>query len=97
MSVVSQIHSLAAGSTPPDVQAVRPISELDVPLSRLEADIKALVARRRMQAGVAAEARHQMDPAEKNTDAAFARLAVEHPETCASAADYPGWTAGGTA
>lgn len=77
--------------------SLRDISELDVPLSRLEADIKALVARQRMQAGVAAEARHQLDPTEVTVDAAFARLAVEHPDTCAGAADYPGWTPGGTA
>ncbi|MFH8751039.1 hypothetical protein ACH4GK_32140 [Streptomyces rimosus] len=39
----------------------------------------------------ACEMDHMLDPA----DAAFARLAVEHPECCSTAADYPGWTCGG--
>jgi hypothetical protein len=64
----------------------RPISDLDVPHTRLEADMQALVARQRAQrlaAGIAAEARHQMDPAEGPIDAAFARLACECPNPCA--------------
>ncbi|WP_435215812.1 hypothetical protein [Streptomyces sp. bgisy034] len=99
MSTVSQIPAIAAGSTPPEGQAVRPISDLDVPLSRLDADIKALVARQRAQRlreGVAAETRHMADSI-NGTDAAFARLAAEHPDTCSRDADYPSWTPGGTA
>ncbi|MFE7954443.1 hypothetical protein [Streptomyces sp. NPDC057413] len=61
----------------------RPISDVDVPLSRLESDIKQLVARQRFQAGIAAEARHVMDPAEAAIETAFIQLAAEHPEACA--------------
>ncbi|RSN13793.1 hypothetical protein DMH25_08375 [Streptomyces sp. WAC 01325] len=79
--------------------SIRAISELDVPLSRLEADIKALVARQRdqrLREGAAAEARHMADSL-NGTDAAFAQLAVEHPDACSRSTDYPGWTPGGTA
>lgn len=65
----------------------RPISALDVPLARLEADLQALAARR-LAAGVAAEQRHQLDPA----DRAFAALACACPSSCSCADDYPGWT-----
>ncbi|MFD7661002.1 hypothetical protein [Streptomyces sp. NPDC059788] len=44
----------------------------------------------RVRAGLI-EQNHAVDPA----DAAFARLAVEHPECCSTAADYPDWTCGG--
>lgn len=60
----------------------RPFSDLDVPASRLEADMRALVARQRFALGVAAEARHQMDPAEAAIDAAFQQMACDHPEAC---------------
>lgn len=66
-----------------------PIERLDVPVSRLDADMKALVARQRLAVGRAAEAHHLIDP----TDAAFALLAVEHPEACTTAATYPDWSA----
>ncbi len=66
---------------------IRPSSALDVPLSRLEADLQALAARR-LAAGVAAEFRHQLDPA----DRAFADLACACPAGCSCEADYPGWT-----
>lgn len=62
--------------------SARPISDLDVPASRLEADMRAFVARQRLAAGIAAEARHQMDPAEGPIDAAFQRLACECPDPC---------------
>ncbi|GHH87926.1 hypothetical protein [Streptomyces capitiformicae] len=65
----------------------RPISALDVPLARLEADLQALAAQR-LAAGVAAEFRHQLDPA----DHAFAALACACPNGCSCEADYPGWT-----
>jgi hypothetical protein len=35
--------------------------------------------------------KHQPEPFE----AAFARLACEHPEACSCPADYPNWTPGG--
>lgn len=38
-----------------------------------------------------AEQDHQLD----HLDAAFARLACEHPEACHGANDYPDWTPGG--
>jgi len=37
--------------------------------------------------GRVAEQRHLVDPA----DAAFASLAVDHPDRCSTDADYPGW------
>jgi len=37
--------------------------------------------------GRVAEQRHLVDPA----DAAFARLAINHPDRCSTDADYPGW------
>ncbi|MFD8234063.1 hypothetical protein ACFV20_19545 [Streptomyces sp. NPDC059696] len=60
----------------------RPISDLDVPLTRLQSDVKALVARQRLAAGIAAEARHQMDPAEAAFDLAFAQIACDCPDPC---------------
>lgn len=73
----------------------RPISDLDVPTTRLEADMAALVQRQRLAAGIAAEARHQMDPAETAVETAFYRLCCAHPEKCSCAEDYPGWAPGG--
>lgn len=43
--------------------------------------------------GRLAEQQHLLDP----NDAAFALLAVQHPDRCHTAADYPAWTAGGAA
>ncbi|MFF9559237.1 hypothetical protein ACF1DY_25900 [Streptomyces albus] len=43
--------------------------------------------------GRLAEQQHLLDSA----DAAFALLAVQHPDRCHTAADYPTWTAGGAA
>ncbi|MGW2861857.1 hypothetical protein [Streptomyces sp. NPDC001205] len=65
-----------------------PIERLDVTTARLDADVKALVARQRLAAGRAAEAQHQLDI---GADRVFARLAFENPEACASDASYPGW------
>lgn len=64
----------------------RPISDLDVPLAHLEADIQALTARR-LQAGAVAEQRHLLDSA----DRAFAALACACPDGCSCPDDYPGW------
>ncbi|WP_326806717.1 hypothetical protein OHB04_02655 [Streptomyces sp. NBC_01775] len=50
-------------------------------------------AERVAAAGLLAEQQHLLDPA----DTVFARLAVEHPEACHTADDYPGWTPGGAA
>ncbi|MDX2527984.1 hypothetical protein [Streptomyces europaeiscabiei] len=62
----------------------RPIDHLDVPLPvRVER-----LAAQRLAAGVAAEQRHQLDPA----DRAFADLACACPNGCSCPADYPGWT-----
>jgi hypothetical protein len=58
----------------------------------VQPEIADLVARQRLAAGIAAEARHQMDA---NADAVFARMACEHPEACSCPEDYPGWTPGG--
>jgi len=44
----------------------------------------------RQEVGRLAEQWHQLDPA----DTAFARLAIDHPEACHTAADYPGWIPG---
>ncbi|NUQ95333.1 MAG: hypothetical protein HOY79_01785 [Streptomyces sp.] len=61
-------------------------------MTALQPEVAALVARQRLAAGIAAEARHQLDP----YDAVFERMACEHPEACSCAADYPEWTPGGT-
>lgn len=63
------------------------MSDLDVPLARLEAGIQALAALR-LRAGAVAEQRHLLDPA----DRAFAALACACPDGCSCPADYPGWT-----
>ena len=42
-----------------------------------------------------AEQQHQLD--DPATDAAFARLAIDHPEHCHHDSDYPGWQPGGAA
>jgi hypothetical protein len=62
----------------------RPIDHLDVSLPVL---VERLAAQR-LAAGVAAEQRHQLDPA----DRAFADLACACPAGCSCPADYPGWT-----
>ncbi|MDR3083420.1 MAG: hypothetical protein LBV60_21300 [Streptomyces sp.] len=62
----------------------------DVPLARLEADVKALVARQRLAAGRTAEAQHQFDTA---ADRIFTGLAIAHPEACSTPATYPEWSA----
>jgi hypothetical protein len=61
------------------------IADLDVPTARLEADMRALIARQRAQRlaeGVAAEARHQMDPAETAIEQAFMQIACDRPNVC---------------
>lgn len=68
-------------------------------MTALQSEITALVARQqeqqRLAAGIAAEARHQMNPAETDVEAAFYRLCCDHPDTCSCEQDYPGWTPGG--
>jgi hypothetical protein len=64
-------------------------------VSALTEQVAALVTRQRLADGMAAEARHQMDPAETDVETAFYRLCCEHPETCSCEQDYPGWTPGG--
>jgi hypothetical protein len=61
-------------------------------MTALQPEVADLVARQRLAAGIAAEARHQMDPAND----VFARMACEHPEACSCPEDYPDWTPGGT-
>lgn len=77
----------------------RPIADLNVPLHRLEADLEAFLALKqaRTAAGVAAEARHQLDPGEARMDRAFAALACDHPEACATDDTYPDFHPGGGA
>jgi hypothetical protein len=61
------------------------IADLDVPTTRLEADMRALVARQKAQRlaeGIAAEARHQMDPAETAIEQAFMQIACDCPDVC---------------
>jgi len=71
----------------------RPIADLDVPLHRLEADLRAHLALKQAaaRAGIAAEARHLMDPLDHD----FERLPLIHPEACSTESDYPAWTPGG--
>lgn len=59
---------------------------------RLRSLVALLVERQRLAAGIAAEARHQLD---KRADLAFGLMACEHPEACSCPADYPDWTPGG--
>lgn len=70
---------------------VRPVDTLESRTAaslQLEADVRALVAKQRLRAGLAAEQSHQLDPA----DRAFAVLACRCPaEACACDADYPGF------
>ncbi|MFE9398598.1 hypothetical protein [Streptomyces flavidovirens] len=71
------------------------IDALDVPAEVVAAQVEALVTRlrsQRLSVGQSAELRHLVDPC----DTPFARLACTHPEKCSTAADYPGWTPGGT-
>ncbi|WP_282790834.1 hypothetical protein [Streptomyces sp. CC224B] len=58
----------------------------DRPAAEVAAEARRLLEARRHEASVA-EQRHLVDPLE----GAFARLACEHPETCACDGDYPGW------
>lgn len=71
------------------------ISRADVPLHRLEADLRAFLALKQAAttAGVAAETRHLMDPLDHD----FERLAVTHPDLCSANADYPTFHPGGGA
>lgn len=58
----------------------RPISDLDVPLHVVEAEVKRLALQKAYQ--------HQPEPFE----AEFAQLACACPDACSCPADYPGWT-----
>ncbi|KUN02779.1 hypothetical protein AQI95_24885 [Streptomyces yokosukanensis] len=60
-------------------------------MTALQSEVADLVTRQRLARGVAAEARHQLDP----YDGVFSRMACTHPETCSCPEDYPGWTPGG--
>lgn len=54
-------------------------------MSALKEQVAALVARQyelRLREGIAAEARHQMDPAEGPIEKAFEQMACDHPEAC---------------
>ncbi|RCH70537.1 hypothetical protein DT019_03335 [Streptomyces sp. SDr-06] len=70
-----------------------PIERLDVPLARLDADVKALVARQR--------ARQVLETALTKTASESDRIAyagdlflIAHPEACSTDADYPNWQPG---
>lgn len=55
-------------------------------MTALQPEVAALVTRQREQRlaeGIAAEARHQMDPNEGPFEKAFAQMACDHPEKCA--------------
>jgi hypothetical protein len=72
-----------------------PIERLDVTSEVDATAVEALVTRlrsQRLSVGRSAELRHLVDPC----DSAFAQMASAHPEKCSTAADYPGWTPGGT-
>jgi hypothetical protein len=60
---------------------VHPASEN--PRLRIHRLVALLVERQRLADGIAAEARHQMNPAEGAIDTAFARIACECPDPCA--------------
>ncbi|MFB6977751.1 hypothetical protein [Streptomyces scopuliridis] len=63
----------------------------DVPAAEAADQFMAL-KRRRLADGVAAEARHLIDP----FDRVFAALASASTARCSCDADYPGWTPGRT-
>lgn len=65
-------------------------------MTALQPEVADLVTRQRLAAGIAAEARHLMNPAETAVETAFNQLCCAHPDTCSCEADYPGWTPGGT-
>ncbi|MET8826026.1 hypothetical protein ABZX40_13215 [Streptomyces sp. NPDC004610] len=56
-----------------------------MPMIRVGGEVAYLVARQREQRlaeGIAAEARHRMDPDEGPIEAAYAQMACDHPEAC---------------
>ena len=66
-----------------------PIEALDVPTARLEQGIRDLIARQKAQhlaVGVAAEARHLMDP----LDHEFEQIPLAHPELIPESTWQPG-------
>ena len=70
----------------------RPISDLDVPLSHLEADIKALAARQRTAQTLHDAAERTHSPSDRLAYALDEWL-ITHPDAPLSTdADYPGWT-----
>jgi hypothetical protein len=76
---------------------VRRIAELDVPRSRLEADMRALVARQRAAQDFLEAGALTLSPSDRIAFALDARL-VAHPSAPVSTdADYPNWTPGGAA
>jgi hypothetical protein len=77
-------------SAPAEFQAG--LDDAALGLTARQSAMAALVARQRAQrlaAGIAAEARHQMDPAEGPIEEAFARLACECDDPCACEGDQP--------
>ncbi|MEV0015388.1 hypothetical protein [Streptomyces tendae] len=66
-------------------------------MTALQPEVAALVTRQseqRLAEGIAAEARHQMDPAEAPFETAFAQMACDHPEKCTcEPAGIPGFLA----
>lgn len=70
----------------------RDTSAWDVPATQVADEFIAL-KQARLVAGLTAEARHLLDPA----DGAYALMACGHPEACSTEADYPGWIPGGVA
>lgn len=67
----------------------RTIADLDVTAEQVAVS----ATRIRLAEGALAEQRHLIDP----LDHSFEQLPCAHPETCATADDYPGWTPGRTA
>lgn len=66
----------------------------DVPASRLEADLKALVARQRACQVLAEAAARTESPSDRLAYVHDAWL-LTHPEACSTSADYPNWQPGG--
>lgn len=66
-------------------------AKADAARARVTSYLRAAHAQRRQ--GCLAEQTHQLD--DPATDAAFARLAIDHPDRCHHDSDYPDWQPGG--
>lgn len=64
----------------------------DVPVARLEADVKALVARQRAHEVLEAALAKATGESDRIVYAGDLFL-IAHPEACSCAADYPDWSA----